>query len=124
MIGFPYGKANCVPISIIETGQPDSIPAKDSTVKTKKKPFEDPIFTNAKDSMVYSLDGKKVYLYGDATVNYQKIELKAQYIEFDTEKKEVFAKGVPDSTRKIIGSPVFKDGGQTYNMDDIYYNFN
>lgn len=103
----------------------DTLPAKDSlTKKTKKKQFEDPIFNNANDSIVYSLDGKKVFLYGDATVNYQNIELKAEYIEFDTDKKIVFAKGVPDSTGKIIGSPIFKEGSQKYSMDDILYNFN
>lgn len=107
-----------------EKPKPDSIAVKDTTAKAKKKPFEDPIFSTATDSTVYSLDGKKVFLYGDATVNYQKIELKANYIEFNMEKKEVFAKGLPDSTGKIVGSPVFKDGGQTYEMDDIYYNFN
>jgi len=63
-------------------------------------------------------------MYGDATVNYQKIELKAQYIEFDMEKKEVFAKGLPDSTGKITSRPIFKEGDQTFTMDDIYYNFN
>lgn len=101
----------------------DTIPVKDSTKKSKKKPIDDPIFSNAKDSTVYSLDGKKVFLYGEATVNYQNIELKAQYIEFDTDNKIVFAKGIPDSTGKVIGSPIFKEGSQTFNMDDIYYNF-
>lgn len=102
----------------------DTLSTKDSAKKLKKKPpFTDPIFSNAKDSTTYSLDGKKIFLYGDAVVTYQNIELKAQYIEFDMEKKEVFAKGLPDSTGKNVGRPVFKEGGNTYNMEDIYYNF-
>lgn len=102
----------------------DTISTKDSSKKPKKKsPFNDPIFSNANDSMIYSLDGKKVFLYGDAVVTYQNIELKAQYIEFDMEKKEVFAKGLPDSSGKSIGRPVFKEGDNTYSMEDIYYNF-
>jgi hypothetical protein len=124
LVGFSQEKTKDSTINVLQKAQTDSIPAKDTTSKAAKNSFEDPIFSNAKDSTIYSLDGKKVFLYGEATVNYQKIELKAQYIEFDMEKKEVFAKGLPDSTGKIIGSPVFKDGGQTYNMDDIYYNFN
>lgn len=122
--GFSSEKANNASIYDGGIQNADSIPAKDSTKNTKKKLFEDPIFSNAKDSTVYSLDGKKVYMYGDATVIYQKIELKAQYIEFDMEKKEVYAKGLPDSTGKITSRPVFKEGGQTYTMDDIHYNFN
>ncbi len=103
--------------------QPDTVKATDSTAKSKNKPIEDPVFSNASDSIIYSLDGKKVFLYGNATVNYQKLELKAQYIEFDMEKKEVFAKGLPDSTGKIVGKPVFKEGSQKFEMDDIFYNF-
>ena len=123
-LGFSSEKANNTSIPDWLTQVSDSIPAKDSTKKTKKKPFDDPIFYNAMDSMVYSLDGKKVFLYGDATVTYQNIELKAQYIEFDMGKKEVFAKGLPDSTGKNAGRPIFKEGSQTYTMEDIYYNFN
>jgi len=102
----------------------DTLSTKDSLKKPEKKsPFTDPIFSNANDSMIYSLDGKKVFLYGNAVVTYQNIELKAQYIEFDMENKEVFAKGLPDSTGKNVGRPIFKEGGNTYNMEDIYYNF-
>lgn len=103
--------------------QPDTISTTDTSKKPKKKPIEDPIFYVANDSLNYSIDGKKVFLYGDAKVNYQKLELKAQYIEFDMNKKEVFAKGLPDSTGKIIGRPIFKEGSQTFEMDDIHYNF-
>ncbi len=123
-LGFSSEKTNNTSIYSWVAQNPDSIPAKDSTKKTKNKPFEEPIFSNAKDSTVYSLDGKKVFMYGDATVTYQNIELKAQYIEFDMGKKEVFAKGLADSTGKNAGRPIFKEGSQTYTMEDIYYNFN
>lgn len=115
-------KNNLIPYYLIQ--QPDTLTTKDSTKKDKRQLFEDPVFSNAKDSTIYSFDGKKMFLYGDATVTYQKIELKSQYIEFDMEKKEVFARGVPDSTGKIIGRPIFKEGSQTYTMDNIFYNFN
>lgn len=124
ILGFSIGKTKQEFFYHSGFQQKDSIPIKDTTKVIKKQPLEDPIFYNAKDSTIYSLDGKKIYLFGDGVVNYQKIELKAQYIEFDMEKKEVFAKGIPDSTGKVIGSPIFKDGGQTYTMNDIFYNFN
>lgn len=103
--------------------QNDSIPKVDTTTKAKKEYIEDPIFYNA-DSMDFSLDGKMVYLFGNAVVTYQKLELKAKYIELNMENKEVFAKGLPDSTGKVVGKPVFKEGGQSFNMEDIIYNFN
>ena len=120
---YSFENTNKYPIYSFITQTPDSIPVKDTTKKSKKTPFDDPIISNAKDSTIYSFDGSKAYLYGDATVDYQKIQLKAAYIEFNMEKKEVFAKGLPDTSGKIVGRPVFKDGDQTYTMDDIYYNF-
>ncbi len=95
---------------------------KDTTVKAKP-PIEDPVKSTAVDSILYSLDNKKVFLYGKAKVNYQNLELTASRIEFDMETKEAFAYGSPDSTGKIAGKPVFKEGNETFNMDSIRYNF-
>lgn len=69
-------------------------------LKTKSA-IEDPVFTNADDSIVYSLDGKIAYLYGNGVVTYQNLELKANYIEFDMDTKQVYASGLPDSTGNI-----------------------
>ena len=83
-----------------------------------------PVYTTAKDSTIYALDNVNVvYLYGDAEVKYQDLELKAAYIEFDAHTKQAFAKGMPDSTGKMVGLPVFKEGSQTFEMDEIVYNF-
>lgn len=86
-------------------------------------PLKDPIFHDAKDSLLYSIDGKKVFLYGDAVVKHQDMELKAAYIEYNMESNIVFAEGRPDSTGAIVGKPVFVEGGQTYRMDKMHYNF-
>lgn len=91
---------------------------------TNDSPIKDPVFTEATDSLIYSFDGKKVFLFGNASVKYQNIDLKADYIEFNMETKEVFAIGRADSTGKIIGSPVFKEGSQEYRMEKMAYNFN
>ena len=86
-------------------------------------PLKDPIFHDAKDSLLYSIDGKKVYMYGDAVVKHQKMELKAAYIEYNMENNLVFAKGMPDSTGAIVGKPVFVEGGKTFRMEEMHYNF-
>lgn len=100
----------------------DTLPmAKDSLVK--KNPIDEPVITNANDSLIYSLDGKRVFLYGEASVKYQNMELKAAFIEFNMETKEAFAKGMPDSLGKITGKPVFKEGSQVFRMDNMIYNF-
>ena len=85
--------------------------------------LEAPIVYNAADSIVVSLDGQKVYLYKDAMVTYQTIELQADYIELDLNTKEVYAEGIPDSAEVVQGSPVFKDGEEEFECKNLRYNF-
>lgn len=99
---------------------PDSIAAPDS-VNTAV--LQAPITYNASDSIVVSLDGQKVYLYNNAVVNYQTIELKANYIELDLNTKEVYAEGVPDSSGVEQGTPVFKDGDEEFECKTLRYRF-
>jgi hypothetical protein len=75
------------------------------------------------DSMIYSLDMRKVYLYGDATVSFTDKELKAAYIEYDMQSSIVYATGLPDSTGQIAGRPVFVDGAMTFESQTLRYNF-
>lgn len=97
------------------------------TTKISKEPHDfplkDPVYKDAKDSLLYSIDGKKVFLWGQAVVKYQNMTLKAAYIEYDMENNMVFAEGRPDSTGLVVGRPIFTEGGQTYTMDKIFYNF-
>ena len=86
-------------------------------------PLKSPIYSNAEDSLLYSLDGKMVFLYGDAVVKYENMELTAAYIEYNIETSVVFAQGMPDSTGNIVGKPIFKEGNQVYRMERMNYNF-
>ena len=101
----------------------DSISQSDST-KVKSKPILDsPIEYNAVDSILFSLDNKKVFLYGEAKITYQDMELKAAYIELDMDKNELYSTGTPDSTGAIIGYPHFKEGDEEYDAKEMRYNF-
>lgn len=95
-------------------------------VDTAKSDYaiKDPIFSNAEDSLLYSLDGKKVFLWGNAVVKHQNMELNAAYIEYDMETNLVYAEGRPDSTGNITGKPVFKEGSKVFRMEKMNYNFN
>ena len=84
--------------------------------------FKDIIDYTATDSTIYSLDGKKVFLFGNATINYEDIDLKAAYIEVDMEKNILYAEGVKDSLGELIGEPVFTQGGETMQAKSITYN--
>ncbi|NLH55398.1 MAG: hypothetical protein GX467_00865, partial [Rikenellaceae bacterium] len=80
-------------------------------------PLKNPIYSSAEDSLLYSLDGKMVYLYGNAVVKYENMELSAAYIEYNAESNIVFAEGLPDSTGAIVGKPIFKEGTHVYRME-------
>jgi hypothetical protein len=77
----------------------------------------------AKDSVVFGMDYRKVFLYKNARVTYLDMELTADYIEFDMTNNEVYATGMPDSTGKIVGKPVFKDAEQEMQAENLRYNF-
>lgn len=78
---------------------------------------------DARDSVLFDFNRQKVYLYGDAVIVYDIITLKAAYIEIDFEKNEVYATGMPDSTGKVTGVPVFTQGDQTFKSKTIRYNY-
>ena len=85
--------------------------------------FDDIITYTATDSVRFSIDIKKVFLFGKAKVQYLTTELEADYIELDMGLKQAFASGVPDSTGKQNGTPLFKDGGQEFESKELRYNF-
>jgi hypothetical protein len=66
---------------------------------------------------------KKVILIESAVVNYGEIEIKADSIVFNMKTNLLFAAGRMDSTRKIVGKPVFKEGSQEFEADELTYNF-
>jgi len=76
---------------------------------------------SAKDSTFF--DKGKVYLYGDASVSYQDIQLTAHQIELDLENSIAFAEGTVDSLGVEQGLPVFKDKSGEYTMRRMRYNF-
>lgn len=85
--------------------------------------IEAPIDYNAKDSIIFSLDGQRVYMYGDSKVKYQQVELTAAHIILDLETKEVYAEGMPDSTGVLTGKPIFQDGSEKFESRTLRYNF-
>ena len=96
----------------------------DTIVAPAKKGMVDAVITyEAADSIVLFADGKG-FLYGKGTVDYKNIQLQAEYIEMDMDNAEVYATGIKDSLGNEVGSPVFKDGGDSYEARTIKYNFN
>ncbi|MDR0982409.1 MAG: LPS-assembly protein LptD [Culturomica sp.] len=113
-------------IGSADTVLTDSIVVSDTVVVDSAKPkpmFTEVIHYTAKDTMRISLDTKKVVFRGDSKITYSKTELEAEEIRLDMNSKEAFAIGQPDSSGKVVGSPVFKDGGQQFDSKELKYNF-
>jgi len=118
-----------IPVASIIT---DSLTAISDTIRpeadTLKKKSSIGLETQVKyksfEKIHYDIRNKKVFLYKNAEIEYGKITLKADYIEINFVKNQVFAKGMPDSTGKIVGEPVFTESGQEFQSEEMTYNFN
>jgi hypothetical protein len=94
------------------------------TTQSEDATFRTTVTYQAKDSTIYAADGQTVELFGDASVVYGEISLKADYIKINYLTNEVYAKGRYDSTaKKLVGSPIFQDGEGKYDSKEIRYNF-
>ena len=103
----------------------DSIAAADSVMMLKKSSLDAPAFTAARDSIIEDFsDGKRIiYYYGDVSVTYGNMKLTADYMEYDLNTSTLFARGTADTTGTITGKPVMEQGGKSYTMDEVRYNF-
>ncbi len=97
----------------------DSIPPK----KKSKNAITDKVDSKSADSIILDLRTKKVYLYSNAEVHYQNVQLNADYIETGFQSKIIIANGVPDSVGKLQGNPEFSESGKVYKSKKITYNF-
>ncbi len=75
------------------------------------------------DSLVFSLDGGMVELYGGAHITYQDIILEADYIRYEMDLNMVIANGLPDSAGVLAGNPVFTDANNSFKSKKLRYNF-
>lgn len=106
-----------------DTLRRDSTPRRSSSSGTG---LEDIITGKNKDSLVYDVRNKKVYIYNEGDITYQDMNLKADFMRMDMTTKEIYAYGKPDTVDGVYTPtrPTFLQGGATYNMDTITYNIN
>lgn len=97
--------------------------AEDSIKKSRKSALEAPVTYEAKDSMTMFMDTKNAYLYGEANVKYQNIELNSENITMNLDSSVVHAKYGVDTLGVKFGLPVFKEGSQEYKSETMSYNF-
>ncbi len=84
---------------------------------------DEPIVYNAEGYMKTDLRSKKVSLVQNAKVTYGTIVLTADSIVLDMETGSVYATGRADSTGRMTGLPVYKDGSEEFESKELTYNF-
>jgi lipopolysaccharide assembly outer membrane protein LptD (OstA) len=99
------------------------------TVPVSSSALPSEVKYKAKDSIIFDIENKSVYLYGKepkmgkAHMDYTDIKLDASFIRIDYLTNTIFAKSLPDSTGKPIGKPIFAQGSELTNSDSMAYNF-
>jgi len=76
-----------------------------------------------KDSIVYHTSTKTSTLFGESDVNYEDLSIKSYQIAININKNTVHAIGVKDSTDKLTQTPVFKQGGSEYKVEEATFNY-
>ncbi|OUR91833.1 organic solvent tolerance protein OstA [Flavobacteriales bacterium 34_180_T64] len=109
-------------------GAPINLKESDSTLQDsiKQKPgfLTDIVTYKAKDYVSFNQKEKKIYLYNEAEVYYQDMEIKSGVIVIDNSTGIVYAGRLKDSLGNYEQAPIFKQGENLIDSDSIIFNTN
>jgi hypothetical protein len=96
-----------------------------SEINTEKISLADPMTFSAKDSVCYVFsDADTVsYLYKMAKIESLDMSVEAGYLEGSKKNSTISGKGYIDTAGKLVEKPVFKDGKDQFEMEELTYNF-
>ncbi len=100
----------------------DSVIIEPTPANNSSTTLQDVVNYEAKDSLVFT-GNNQAFLFGESVVTYQDIKLDAEEIKMSLDSSLVYANGVPDSTGRLKGLPVFTDKSGEYNSKTIKYSF-
>ena len=82
-----------------------------------------PILYTAKDSITSNFDENTVELFNDVHITFGETKLQAGYAKIFWKDQTVIARGLEDPSGKMTQLPVFEDGGKTFYLSEIKYNW-
>jgi len=121
--GISEAQTNPDSVVVISANNPPDSLKKDSVVVMTSDELKSKVHYTADDSIRFEIATEKVFLYGNAKVNYEDIEMTAEYMEVDWNTKILFAKGGVDSAGAPKGLPVFKQKEEQFTAETVAYNF-
>jgi len=92
------------------------------SIPKKKSLLQDIMTRSAKGYESLKQKEKRIYLYDEAQINYQDMEIKAGIIIIDYDKNQVYAKGIVDSLGNYTQPPIFKQGSDVIEPDSLVFN--
>lgn len=75
------------------------------------------------DSLSMDIKAKKAYMYGNASIEYEDLKLKAALITIDFATNTIHASAMYDSLGNPIGTPEFVQGAINFKSKNLSYNF-
>ncbi len=124
---FPQPPDEPVPVPLADPGgvaaENDTIADEDQRIRETRVILEDKVDYSAEDTIYHDIRNRRVYIYGDAELSYGEMHLSAAYIMIDFNTNELYASGLPDTAGVIQGRPVFQEGVQNFQSDELRYNF-
>jgi hypothetical protein len=97
-------------------------PARKPVYEVSNEGLDAPVKYQSKDSIINDIRNNRVMLFGEATVEYPDILLKADYIEIDWKSNMAIARGLPDSLSRLQGTPQFVSGDEVIRAEEIRFN--
>ncbi len=101
----------------------DTMPEAPERIEGTGLILDDKVEYMAEDTIYHDIRNQRVYIYGNADLTYEDMHLNAAYIEIDFNVNELYAKGLPDTAGVIMGKPVFSEGMQSFQSEELRYNF-
>lgn len=93
------------------------------TIKKNKNALDAPVDYSAQDSLVYDAETRRVFLFGQSNVKYENMELNAGELSMSMDSSLVHAKAVTDTAGTLSQLPLYKQGSDEYESEQMSYNF-
>ncbi len=118
---------NAPPDSVKSFALADSVVARGDSLERKKDELDAVVYSSAKDSLIFDVKQKKMYLFNESEIKFKETDLTAGEIDVDFETKDLRARGIRgvDSTgaETVVQTPSLTDKGENYKGAELSYNF-
>jgi hypothetical protein len=111
----------------IAINEPDTLLVSTDTIqaveKTNNFMLSAKIDYASADSLSMDMKKKMAWMYGNASIEYEDIKLKAAIIVIDFDQNTIHAYATQDTLGNPVGTPEFAQGDLTFKSKEIAYNF-